>query len=496
MSAMFLEPLAPVYAQSVKLITDIVPIQDIKDGFDPEAVLSDSDIFGIEGMDLNQLRAFLNSRGTLGMIKVRDIDGVSKPPADIIWRIATSYKLNPKYLLALMQKEQSLVESLNPTQKQFDWATGFAVCDSCSMNDPRIQDYKGFANQLEYAAKQHRERYLMQLLGRGTTISGYAPGKVTNVDGINIKPANNATAMLYTYTPHIHGNLNLWHIWRRWFSLSLPEGTFVQAKSSKQFFIIRAGEKRPFLSKSVALSMFDATKAAIIEDSQLTSYPEGKTISFPNYSIVQTPEKKLYLIVGEKKRLIGSKSIFNKLGLMEDDVVSGTATSLAAYADGPDIMSDKQYPAGLLAKDAAGTVWHIQDGIRHKVSSVSLLNLYFKGKKPRLIAQKQMETYKIGDEYQLREGELVKADKGTSVYVVEKGLLRPITSGEVFEQLGWQWRNVIALPAKLVASYPTGLPVGLQTPPKLVDDTPDAELPPLEDTTSSTSTLTTTIQPL
>jgi len=356
------------------------------------------------------------------------------------------------------------------------------------MNDPRLQDYRGFANQLEYAAKQHRERYLLQLLGKGTTISGYAPGKTASVDGIDVTPTNNATAMLYTYTPHIHGNLNLWHIWRRWFSLSFPEGTLVEAKTSGQYYVIRNGERRPFASKGIAASMFDVSKAVSIDDSQLTGYPDGQSISFPNYSIVRTEDKQLYLIVGDKKRLIASKAIFSKLGFVEDDVVDGTANDLTAYEDGTDITSEKQYPTGQLAKDPGGTVWYLESGVKHKIPSAAFLNLYFKGKKAKALTQKQMDTYKAGDDYRLRDGELVKADKAPSVFVVENGLLRPITSGDVFEQLGWQWRNVISLPSKLIASYQQGLPVGLQSPPLLTD--------PATDDSNSSTILTTAIQSL
>jgi hypothetical protein len=232
--------------------------------------------------------------------------------------------------------------------------------------------------------------------------------------------------------------------------------------------------------------MFDITKAVSIDDSQLTGYPDGKSISFPNYSIVRTEDKKLYLIVNDKKRLIASKTLFSKLGFVEDDVVDGTNDDLMAYEDGPDITSEKQYPTGQLAKDPAGTIWYLESGVKHKIPSPAFLNLYFKGKKAKALTQKQMDTYKLGDDYQLRDGELVKSDKAPSVFVVEKGSLRPILSGDVFEQLGWQWRNVISLPSKLIASYQQGLPVGLQSPPLLTD--------PEDDSDTASSTLLTTAQ--
>ena len=466
--AMLGQPLA-LFAQTTS--TELIPAEDAANGFDPNAVLDDRDLFELGNMDLPAIQLFLNQHGSLGHMSIRDIDGVEKLPADIIWRVATSYKLNPKYLLALMQKEQSLVEGSTPTQRQLDWAMGFGVCDSCSKDDPRIQAYKGFANQVEYAEKQHRERYLFQLLGNGKTISGYAPGRVTNVDGINIKPINNATAMLYTYTPHIHGNLNLWRIWRRWFSLSFPDGTIAQGKTSKDIFLIRFGQKRLFKSKLVAASMTDLSKVVQVEDSQLSAYTDGNKISFPNYSIVETETGKRYLIDGSTKRFIVSKSAFRKLGFIEDDVIEAKASELADYTDGRDLTATSQFPMGQLAKGIDGKLWYVVDGVKQEIKNTALLNLYFKGRKAKSLTDKQLGTFKTIEPYLLRDGELVTGSKNNTVYVVENSLLRPISSGAVFEGLGWQWRNVVKLPDTVIQLHQIGTPVELQTGPKPTEDT-------------------------
>ncbi len=440
---------------------------DLDAGFNPQLILDDSDLFDLQGMTLDRVREFVSTRGVLGTYRTKDIDGNEKSAAEIIWRVATSYKVNPKYLLALIQKEQSLVEDTRPSQKQFDWAAGYGVCDSCSMDDPRIQDFKGFANQLEWAAKQHREKYLFQILGRGTTISGYAPGKTTTVDGMSITPKNNATAMLYTYTPHIHGNLSLWRIWQRWFSVAFPEGTIVKAKTAGDLYLIRFGEKRKFKSRAVAFSMVDPAKILIVPDSQLTSYPMGKTISFPNYSLVQTETGKRYLIVGDKKRHILNMAAFVKFAFNEDEVLDGTAEDLASYGEGPDITTKTLLPTGQLAKDPTGTYWYIEDGIRHSIPHATFLKMYFQGRPAKALTQTKLETYVLGDPYKLHDGELVKAKGEPSVYVLENGMRRPISSGETFEQLGWKWQNVITLPGTVLADYSLGLPVLLQSPPLL-----------------------------
>lgn len=465
--AMLGQPLV-VFAQTAD--TDLIPAEDAANGFDPNAILDDRDIFDLGTMDLAAVQRFLDERGALGHMKLVDIDGVEKPAAEIIWRVATSYKINPKYLLALLQKEQSLVEDTAPTQRQLDWAMGFGVCDSCSKDDPRIQAYKGFANQTEYAAKQHRERYLFQLLGTGTTISGYAPGRITDVDGMSVKPANNATAMLYTYTPHIHGNLNLWRIWRRWFSLSFPDGTVAQGKSSKDIYLIRFGQKRLFMSKLAAASIIDMAKVVQVEDSQLSAYPNGHAINFPNYSIIEVEGGVRYLIDGSTKRLIVNATAFRRLGFVEDDVIEATADEMTGYEDGRDLTASSQFPTGQLAKGTDGKLWYVEDGIKREIQHTALINLYFKGRKAKSLTDKQLATFRTIEPYLLHDGELVKSDKNTAVYVVENSILRPIQSGAVFEELGWQWRNVLTLPDALIQLHQIGAPVELLTAPKLIEE--------------------------
>ncbi len=460
----------PASAQTTRLISEIVPAEDLANGFNPDLILQDTDIFNADGMTFPQLRAFLASRGALGRITLPDIDGVETSPADIIWRVAHSYKINPKYLLVLLQKEQSLVEHSNPSQQQLDWAMGFGVCDSCSKDDPRIQDFKGFANQIEYAAKQHRERYFIQLLSTGVTISGHGPGHMTLIDGIEVTPQNNATAMLYTYTPHIHGNLNAWRIWKRWFSLSFPDGSLVFAKESEAYYLIRHGMKRPFRSRLAAASMLDITKAILTEAGQLNAYPDGAALSYPNYSIVETPEGKRSLIVGETKRLIADEAAFHKFGFSIDDVVEGTNEDLLSYENGRDISVNSEYPTGMLARDPKGTIWFVQDGERQKILHPAFLNLYFKGKRAKDMTLSAIDALTSTGVFGLRDGELVKTEDSPAVYVIENGLRRPIMSGEAFEQLGWQWHNIVTLPASLLSSYAFGLPVEVQSPPPLLDE--------------------------
>lgn len=441
--------------------TVAIPPELIAQGFNPNAILDDSDMFDLGDWDASHIQRFLESKqSALATMQLRDIDGDLKRPADIIWRVAGSYKLSPKYLLAVMQKEQSLVEDMTLTQRQLDWAMGFGVCDSCAMNDPAIQAYKGFANQIEYAAKQHRERYLFQILGRGATISGQAPGKTSLIDNMRITPANRATAMLYTYTPHLHGNQNLWLIWRRWFARSLPDGTIVAKKNQPQErYLIRNGERRP-LSPAVYASLVSTPdKVVSLTEADLGPYPEGDAIKFPNFSLVENASGTRFLLSGAQKRTIVSKKVFRQLGFIEDEIVEVSDSDLSSYTDGPDLTAESRYPTGLLAKDTKGAYWYIEDGTRHLIPNTKLLKFYFKGRPARTLTSAEWKKYPIGNPYRLHDGELVRGTKDASVYVVDHEKLRVFPSSDVFLALGYTWKNVLTLPDALLKDYAKGEPM-------------------------------------
>lgn len=438
-------------------------------GFDPNRILEDEDIFDVNGMSFDRLVRFLRSKGTLADYRTVDIDGIPKTAAEIIWRVSNSYKINPKYLLAVLQKEQSLVEDPEPTQRQFDWAMGYGVCDSCSKNDPAIQDYKGFASQLEWAAKQHREKYLLQILSTGSTRAGKAPGKSMIIDGQVVIPENNATAMLYAYTPHTHGNLNLWRIWRRWFSLSYPDGTVVKGKNSGKAYLIRLGQKRAFTSRAVLESMVDPEKIVIVSDTELAAYPDGPEIRFPKFALLREASGKIWLLDEDGRRQISDMKTFRKFGFNEDEIIDLDADEdLTEYPIGESITSKTEFPQGALFKEKeTNTLWYVEGKTKRQVPHVAFLKLYFSGMTVKASTTKKLAAYTAGEPYRFRDGELVRGVKKASVYVVENGVLRPIPSAEIFETLGWKWKNVVTVADSVISSYTVGDPIDLLTVPRL-----------------------------
>jgi hypothetical protein len=428
--------------------------------FDPNNVLSDSDIFDANEMTYSRLVAFLHSKGGLADVRTQDIDGTEKGTAEIIWEMSQMYQINPKYLLALLQKEQSLVENPTPSQSALDWAAGYGVCDTCAKNDPAISDFKGFANQVYYAARQMREKYYLSVLATGKTISGMGPGIPTIIDGITVTPTNIATASLYTYTPHIHGNMNLWNIWHRWFSKNYPDGTVVRGTPSGRIYWIRYGLKRPFASLAVASSFVDISKIVDASDADLAAYSDGDKISFPNYALLKDPSGSIWRIIGNERRHIVDMATFGKLSFNLDEVEDVIDADLAQYTIGEPITTKSMSPEGMLVQaPGVKAVWYAEAGTKRLIQSPAILSLYFSGMNVQKISASDLNTLTTSAPYGIRDGELVRTETDPAVYAIENGKKRPIPSADIFESMGWKWISVEIVPKSLLDGYDIGEPI-------------------------------------
>jgi len=423
---------------------------------DYDYLISDWELEDPFALDFNQIQHFLN-RGYLGDYKTEDWEGRTRYATDIIWRAAQNYTLNPKFLLVLLQKEQSLVEDDNPTQNQLDWATGYAVCDSCAKDDPAIQRWKGFGKQINSAAAQFREGYLADIEASGSTQGKYGPGIVMDIDGTSVTPTNAATAALYAYTPHLHGNENFVKIWDRWFSAQYPTGSLLQADGQSGVYYIEYGYKRPILSWSALLSRFNADLILSVNPNTLENYPDGTPISFPNYSLLQDEDGTIYLLVDDTLRPIQDIDTFHSLGFVEDELVDIDNDDLVSYTIGETITNTTRDPQGsLLRLSTNGALFFVQDGTRQILLDDRLADIRFPNTNIQTVLPVEVEQYTEGTPLVVPDGHLVKTDDDPTVYVIAEGERLPIDSEQTFTSYGWSWEDVEVINSALMEKHRLG----------------------------------------
>ncbi len=248
---------------------------NITDGFNPGNIISDAIFYNGNGYNAEEIQNFLNkrvsqctlgqpgrpagghtSRGTLlAKVCLKDFraDTRSRPgdaycrayagargesAAEIIAKIGRACDINPKVLLVMLEKEQSLVTDSWPSQRMFDVAMGYACPDSGPGGSAECdREFYGFFNQMYYGARQlqryraHPGRWNYQA-GRVNTVQ-YHPNRDCGTSDFYIE--NAATAGLYIYTPYrpnpaalaagwgtgdacsTYGNRNFYNFFKSWF---------------------------------------------------------------------------------------------------------------------------------------------------------------------------------------------------------------------------------------------------------------------------------------
>lgn len=415
-------------------------------------------------MGTEAIQNFLLRHGSLGILLTPDTDGRMKTAAEIISRIARAYRLNPQFLIALIQKEQGIVEGKIPTDAHLAWATGYAVCDRCDRDHPELQPFAGFAIQLEQAAKRIREKFLTEIEVKGNTFTGWGPGIKKIVRGAKIIPANRATAALYTYTPHVAGNRLLWSIWNKWFNQKYFDGALLESDDPKdtRVWLIEFGKRREIKGKAVLLSRFDPKKIITVPREELARYDSGVPVQFPDFTILEDPDGDLYLTRGALRHQLASREVFRAIGFSPDDIVSVSWKELASYGEGSEIKN-AAYPLGVLLQDAAhGGVYYVEDGVKHPIWSREILKSRFAGRPIVKKSSAQLERYPTGTPTLFVDGELVGEAGKPTVYVVSRGLLRPIPSPDIFEGMGWRWEHIVWTNAKALSAHTVGEPIFLK----------------------------------
>ena len=413
--------------------------------FNPHYVLSDQELTYYTSMNLEQISNFLKNKG--GILPTYSDASVRMSIPQLIFETSQMYKINPRYTLVLLQKEQSLLTYKTPSQGQLDWATCYGCPDSGGCN-PK---YQGLGNQIDWGVGAIRF-YLYN-----PNQFKYQTGKTYTIDGQSVTMQNNATRALYTYTPHLQGNENLARIWTEWFSQNYPAASLLQNSKDGSVWLIQNNMRRLFASKAALVSRYSLKQVIPVEPNELEKYQIGTPIKYANYSLLRIPTGGVYLLDGDFVRPITSSKAFKLLGFNPEEIIDVEIEDIADLARGEAITVESSYPTGGLLQDkATGGVYFVQNGIKYPLWAKQLLTLYYKTKKIVKVTAEELKQYPTGDPIKFKDGELVKSDHEATVYFISNGARRPFVSGDAFKELGYKFENIITTTDKLLSLHPIG----------------------------------------
>lgn len=422
--------------------------------FNPHLIISDQELQDSTVWTRSDVQQFLDSKGSyLRNFQTQDASGTLKSASDIIFDTALQYQINPKYILVTLQKEQSLVTDDSPTQKQLDWAAGYGVCDNCNLDDPKVVRFKGFGKQVDGAAGIMRWYY-------NNEDKPFVKKKdsLVRIDNQDVTPASWATAFLYTYTPHLHGNRNFWRIWDTWFQEEYPNGTVLLSATTGDYWVIEDGKRRKFKNRSALISRYDPKSAVTLSDVDLNNFPIGAEIAFSNYSILRSSST-TYLLDYDKLRPFASDAVVRALGYNPQEIIDVDDADLAGYSFGTVITATSTAPEGVIYQitDAKNSQYLLKDGVLYPITNPKVVEANFRNIPIEKHRMKDLVAYQMADQpLQFRDGTLLQVKDSDIVYVIDRGKKRRIADAETFVGLGYKRSNVVTVDLVSALNIPSG----------------------------------------
>ncbi len=456
-----------VYAQGSTINSEL---------FDYNQIISDEEAVDFSAMSLADIQQFLHQKNSYlqayyftgynpGPGELITTDEVlrldytrARSAAEIIYNAAIEAKINPKFIITTLQKEQGLIEKANLDQRALDYATGYYCFDGQACNP----QWQGFGKQVRAAALQFRD-YIDNIHTRP-----FQPGVPANIDGKIVTPSNRITAAMYVYTPHLHGNLLFATIWERYefgntlaaIKTFVPYGAVVQAKSgddTKSIYLIHDGKKMLFANNSALISRYDPKQIQKIDPEEINKFVDGPSIKYPNYPILARPTGQRYLTDGMLKRLIASKEVFRPLAFNAEEIVKVKQSDLDEIADGATLTAETKYPLGkLLRSTKTNGVYFVKDNVKSPIIDPMIIKLNFPTLKITNATQATLDLYDNTLPVQLKDGTLVKGISDPSVYVIADGQRRWISDAETFNNLGYSWANIQTVSDRVLNLHDAG----------------------------------------
>lgn len=407
--------------------------------FVPNNIITDQELFTKNDLSKTAIQKFLERENSVLANHTQVINGQTLKASDIIWEIGQKWNIDSKFLLTTLEKEQGLVSKSSATQKALDWATGYS-CYGGTCNEK----HKGFYNQLDAAAetqyiyKQKAVQFAFRVGVSATTFDNYV-----------VTPANQATANLYIYTPHVGNapelgvvnqfgaNKLFWRIWHRYFSnQKFLDGQVIAYNGN--YYLIQNNTKRKFASKEIFLTDYKQSEAINVAAKDFNAYPDGALIEFFDNSLVKSDASgQIYLLSQNQRRpIVGDKALVLlsdfKLALNSNEVPIVPESKLLSYPLGNLISESSIYPQGKLFKDSNGQIWQIKDGLRHAVDPVVWQEV-FKSLSLETIGAEALNAYTAGAPVKLKDGTFVI--NSNKYYLISQGERMRIEDLSIFNRV-------------------------------------------------------------
>lgn len=234
------------------------------------------------------------------------------------------------------------------------------------------------------------------------------------------------------------------------------DGTLIADKSSEEMYLVKDKQRREITSeKLLAVLGYQKSKVLSITEDEINHFPVGKKMVYPDGTLISAEDSPaIYLVKNGKKKTITSAVLFEKLGYKWSGVVNISEDEANDHPSEGNVL----YPDGILIKSTADpTVYLLEAGKKRKITSGVLFEeLGYEWSKITSAHPDEMKEYSLGKILTYPDGTLIKREGFPVVFKIENGQRKEFTSLMLFEVTNSKWSDVIDLSGEEFLAYPNG----------------------------------------
>jgi len=241
-------------------------------------------------------------------------------------------------------------------------------------------------------------------------------------------------------------------------------GTLLKKKNEKTIYYIHQGKKLRVPHSVLQSSLKNKQIIEVPLNKFLDQYEYGGVLTHRMGTLVQEKGSNTVYKISrdDKKQAIPSYAIFRDLGYKIENVNLTPTGEMGYYKTAKNITATGMHTDGDLVsfEDA---VYVVQDKELYHIANPFIFQSYgFEWSNVLLINYKEFQAYKYIKTLPYAEGALIRAKGAVAIYIIENNQKRNFESGEVFTNLGYQFKNILDLPQNEFNKIKTGRSMGFK----------------------------------
>ncbi len=225
-----------------------------------------------------------------------------------------------------------------------------------------------------------------------------------------------------------------------------PNRSLIRVRNTQTVYVVEDGVKRPIPSPAVLYSQgLSFGNISEVDQSEADTYGDGNAICYADGAMVREINRnEVYVIANGEKKHITDPTSFAALGYNWGNVVEVEPGVLGLYRNRVAMRSDSVHPEGaLIREEGTNTVYLIEGGKKKPISSLNIFNARrLNWDKVLVVNKAQMNKFQLGANLQYPDGALVRNQDG-EVYRVNQGKKQWIRSAEDFLGAGYKAEDII-----------------------------------------------------